>query len=121
MEDERIDYSLAEKDLGVLVDWKLDMSQQCAFAAQKANCILRCIKRSMTMRLREVILPLYSALVRPHQKYCIQMWSRQYRRDVELFECVQRRSTKMIQWMKHHSYEDRLREPRLFSLEKRRP
>ena len=64
---------------------KLDMSQQCAFTAQKANCILGCIKRSMGNRLMEVILPLCSVLVRPHLKYCIQMWSSQYRRDMDLF------------------------------------
>ena len=82
--DERIKCSPAEKDLGVLVDGKLDMSQQCALTALKANCILSCIKRSVGSRAREVILPLCSVLMRPHLENCIQMWSPQYRRDIEL-------------------------------------
>ena len=61
-----------------------NMSQQCALTAQKANCILGSITRSVASSQREVILPLCSVLVRPHLEYCIQMWSSQYRRDMEL-------------------------------------
>jgi len=62
---EWIESSPAKKDLGVMVNEKLDMTQQCALAAQNVTCILGCIKRSMASRLRDGILPLYSGVIPP--------------------------------------------------------
>ena len=97
--------SSPEEDLGVLVDKKLKMRQQCALAVWKANSILGFIKRGVASKVREVMHP---GLRLQHKKY------------MELLDWVQRRAAEMIRWLEHLSYEERLRELSLFSLEKRR-
>ncbi|CAM5153074.1 unnamed protein product [Natator depressus] len=109
-----------EKVLGVLVYHRMTMSHQCDMAVKKANAVLGCIRRGVSSRDKEALVPLYKAVGRPHLEYWVQFWSPMFKKDEFKLELLQRRATRMIRGMENLSYEGRLKELGLFSLTKRR-
>ncbi|CAM4501029.1 unnamed protein product [Lepidochelys kempii] len=105
----KLEVTEEKKNLGALVDHRMTMSCQCDVAMRKASAVLGCIRRGISSRDKEVLVPLYKALVRPHLEYCVQFWSSMFKKDEFKLEQVQRRSTRMIRGMENLSYERRLK------------
>lgn len=82
-------WSFAEEKFRVLVNDKFNMSQHCTLATVKANCGLGCISKSVARRSKEIIISLYSALVRPLPEYCVHFWAPHYKREVDRLEPLQ--------------------------------
>ena len=115
--------TVKEKDLGVTMNANMKVSEQCRIAASKGNQVLGMIRRNITYKAKSLIIhpvPLYKAIVRPHLEYCIQAWNPHLRKDVDMLEKLQRRATKLIPELIDLTYEERLKECGLTTLETRR-
>ena len=112
--------TVKEKDLGVSMNANMKVSEQCIIAASKGNQVLGMIRRNITYKDNSLIVPLYKAIVRPHLEYCIQAWSPYLRKDIDMFEKIQRRATKLNPGLRDLTYEKRLKECGLTTLETRR-
>jgi len=109
-----------EKDVGVIVHETLKPSLQCTEAAKKANYVLGQISRAFQYRDREVFIKLYKTYVRPHLEYSVAAWSPWTKEDKEILETVQMRAVRMVSGLQGRTYQERLIELGLDSLERRR-
>ena len=100
----------------------MKVSEQCGIAAANGNPILGLIRRNIVYKEKELIIPLYKTIVRPHLEYCIQAWRPYRQKDIDMLERVQRRAKtkKIIPKLRNISYEKRLKECGLTTLETRR-
>ena len=109
-----------EKDLGVTFSADMKVSEQCGIAASKGNQILGQIRRTIMYKEKQLIVPLYKAVVRPHLEYCIQAWRTYRKKDIDKLERIQRRATKIIPELRDLSYKSHLLQCGLTTLETRR-
>ena len=114
---EEVDF---EKDVGVLIHKSFRPSMQCAKAAKKANSVLGQLCRGIGYRDRDTFIGLYTTYVRPHLEYCVQAWSPWTLGDKEVLEAVQRRAVGMVTNLKGKTYQERLAELGMVTLEERR-
>ena len=97
MGDTVLNTTIKENDLCLIISADRTVSEQCGIVTAKGNQIIGLITRNQMYKEKELIIPLYKTIVRPHLEYCIQAW-RPYRKTyIDILERVQRTSTKTIQ------------------------
>ena len=116
----KLDSTVAEKDLGVIIDPNLDFDNHISATVKKANRLSGMLMRNITYKHKDIILPLYKSLIRSVLEYGNPVWNPHLRKHINLIEGVQRRITKCIIGTKNMSYEERLAFLKLPSLEFRR-
>ena len=116
MGDTVLNTTVKEKDLGLIICADMKVSEQCGIAAAKKNQILGLIRRNIVYKEKELIMPLYKTIVRPHLENGIQAWRPYRKKDIDILERVQMRATKMIPKLRNICYEMRLKEVANYTL-----
>ena len=112
--------TLCERDLGVMLNNKLNWKDQVDHAVQMAQSTLAMLKRTFVYWDAKMFVLLFTIYVRPHLEYCAAVWNPSRKREVTRLEQVQRRATKLVPQIRHLNYESRLANLGLTSLEARR-
>ena len=111
--------TVKENDLELTISADKKVSEHCGIAAAMGNQILELIRQNIVYK-KELIIPLYKTIVRPHLECCIQAWRPYRKKDIDMLVRVQRRATKIIPKLRNIRYEMRLKECGLTTLETRR-
>ena len=119
MGDAVVGRNTQEKDLGVTFSADMKVSEQCGIVASKGNQILGLIRKTIMYKEKQLIVPLYKPIVRPHLEYCIQAWRPYHKKDIDKLERIQRKATKMIPEFRDFSFESRLLQCVLTTIETR--
>jgi hypothetical protein len=120
MHGQQLETTEEERDIGVMVSNTLKPSAQCRKAAQTAQAVLGQLARAFHFRDRHIFLRLYMQNVRPHLEFSSPAWSPWLESDKACLEKVQMRAVNMISGLKGRSYEEKLRELGITTLEERR-
>ena len=88
--------TVEERDLGIVVRNDLKLSSQCSAAASRGMSVMGLVKRNFKDLDAESFLLLYKTYIRPYLEYCVQVWSPHLKKDIQLLEKVQRKSTKLV-------------------------
>ena len=120
MADNVLGRTTQEKDLGLTFSADMKVSEQCRIAASKGNKILGLIRRTIMYKEKQLIVPLYKAIVKSYLEYCIEAWRPYRKKDIDKLERIQRRATKIIPELRYLSYKSCLLQCGLATLETRR-
>ena len=109
-----------QRDLGIIINQDLKWDNQVDNCVKKANRVNGFIARNIGNKTKDIILPLHKSLVRPLVEFAAPLWSPDLVKHINKIERVQRKSTKMIQGLRHNTYSQRIKSLELITLEQRR-